>query len=333
MTASAPSPAQLDALWNRLHAGEPGAVLDALAAHDATRPPALTLRALARLGVADWSGALADLEAVLAAQPENAVAALHRVFPLHHLGRHAEAAALLRGGAVLMPHRDFLAQFVETFWPLHFTTALGAPRAEVPAALLAPPQDPAPGIEPTGNPILALSRVLIALGSAGGRAALARQREANRRAAGGIRAYMAGDLGAALDHLARAHRAEPANEGTAANLAFALLAANQPAAALDVVLPHLAEAALPDTIVSAGRALHHLGRQEEALRLLAVVEAEGPEDYYAHFARATCLLAQGNPAWRPMLDTALDGYFIDTWEQMLVPFIRRVADWMADGAR
>lgn len=351
---------EIDSLWALLEAGRPADVVETLHYRRNDLPePALVLLGLAHFDAGDPAAARETLESVLATNPENTVARLFRILTLYQCGDRAEAARELGGDAPLLPHRGFLERFLVLFWPLRgeILAFEGPPPAEDdgnPAGHPALAKDhewwkanrdsiDTARMEgyPGGRAISQVSFLLAECLSAEGRRQARARKVGERHARQGVKSFLAGRPAEALALLERAHAIAPRNETWASNLAFAALHCGRPGRARDVLEPFLERATspgrdaattplpLPDTVVCEAWALHDLGRHGEALRLLALVEPDGPEDCYTHFLAAMCHLEMGNRGeFRRLFRISQDAYFIDTWEQILRPFIVRTGRWM-----
>lgn len=350
-------------LWHRLEAGSATEVAESLGTAPNPDLPVVgrTLHGLAFYQAGRHGEAVLAFEDVLRAEPRNPLATLYLVLALYGAGRCAEAGRLLTAPeTVIFPHRGWLLEFVRVFWPQRRTAGLEE------AAIL-PPEDgwadpyaarwqayqalpplegeapePAPDEEDSPGLIAELHRFAQSITSpAGKRRAIARKlaRQYRKGAEG---AYHARKLGHAVRMMERAHALSPHSQSVLGNLGYLYLVAGHPERAHALLEPFLQErlaayevkkdaAELPraEVLICFAWALHEAGRHEEALQLLSAVQPEGPEDLGAHFVAAICWLALGREAeYREAFHLATTTYFIDTWEQLLLPFIHQVADWL-----
>lgn len=141
----------------------------------------------------------------------------------------------------------------------------------------------------------------------------------------------------------RAHAIRPLNEEIAANCAWVNLHARRLDAAAAAIEPLVARAAdnwsaggaralppNPDLLVCYAWLLHEQQRHADALKVISAVVPEGPYDFCAHFVAAVSHLMLGNEEeFEATFRLATTTYFIDTWEQMLCPFLTDVGWWLA----
>ncbi|MCC5874596.1 MAG: hypothetical protein JJU11_00115 [Candidatus Sumerlaeia bacterium] len=317
---------ELDRLWVLLDQGRPDEVLGALAdGEDSLPEPGLVLLALAKLDAGIPHESVRCLEKVLARNPENLVARMFLMLALHQGGEVAAAGRLLQDLLPILPHRGFLKRFLEIFWPKR-------------AVILAHGSNPDEVEDPDNSEF----EQLLAGVTPDAKPNARTRRLSARYASRGVSSFHRQDSASAFSCLYKAHRLNPGDESIAANAAFAALHCGRAEVVASMLEPFLEKAAsasdpakaplpLPDTIVCQAWACHEQGRNEEALRLLALVEPDGPEDCYTHFIAAMASLDLGRTDdFRALLDHGLTYYFIDTWEQVLAPFVRRTANWLAD---
>jgi tetratricopeptide (TPR) repeat protein len=140
----------------------------------------------------------------------------------------------------------------------------------------------------------------------------------------------------------RSHEINPHDENALTNLGYLYLLTGRREEALALLDPEMKrrlalyaekkdEKVLPhmELLVVYAWAVHEAGRHEEALHLLSAVHPEGPEDLGAHFVAAVCwLMLDRQNEFRQCFRIAMTKYFIDTWEQLMLPFIHRVGAWM-----
>lgn len=328
MSGSATGPGALDALWARL-AGDPSAVAEALggAGDDALPEAARMLRGLARLDSGDAAGACADFDAVLARDGQNAPARLHRALARFALGDAAGAAADLDGGP-LFPHREWLGRFLRLFWPMQF---------DRPAIHRAAWDAESPGA--AGPEARLAARLAAGTGplSPGERRAMARQLPD---------LFLKDRWGEAWAAVEAALGRDPADSEARAFAAFFQLNRGEWQAAAEFLDPAVEEALArfletreefdlpsPDLLVEYAWRLHQEGRHHEALAVLATVRPAGPDDYQAHILAAMCWTTLGRRAEADAaLAACLDDYFLDSWDLVVRPFIRKVAAWLRAGA-
>jgi tetratricopeptide (TPR) repeat protein len=310
----------IDAQWARLSAGAAQNVLEAFAEDDAPLPEAaLQLRALTQWTLGNTEQSLADLEAVLRIDAQNPVALLWKGLALARLGRSKEAAQHLRHEAVLLPHRQWIAHFLRTFWPqrqaMRFTVDL--PDARDPfncdykrwksLALESPDVPPGPS----------------------------ERRLADRYHTLAMKKYIQRQVSEAAFLFARAGTVDPTRPDIAVHSSFADLMAGHPERALARTTPLIQQflqsqddrdpAPAPELLFVWGWALHEMGDFRQSLLAVSCVHPEGPDDWFGHFLAAVNWLQLGrDDEFREALDLALDRYFIDTWEFLLLPFIERV---------
>lgn len=350
-----PDSLKIDQYWEQLESGHHGEVLANIGEVSASSPPVLrTLAAMAHLAAGNAELAEALFSGVLKVEPENPVARSYGALALFQLGRDGDAGKRMEE-APPFPHQRFIRKFLETFWPLTFTTSLGHPMR--PEGLSK--DDPhavefgrwrthaasidADLLERQGSVMEQVSEFVTARG---------RLHRSTRKLAGkydslGVAAWHRQDVWRSIYFFERGHTIRPAHEQIATNLAFVQLTAglsNEAVATLSPVMErniaayevrkNVEELPDPETVVVFARAKHQSGEHREALALLATVQPEGPEDYGAHIVAALCWLMLGETEnFRRALDVALNDYFIDTWEQYLAPFMLGVGRWLAEGGR
>lgn len=351
-------------LWSRLDAGEAAevaAALDGVTVAESGQGSATTLRTLHGIALYE-SGrpaeALIPLQAVLRDEPDNALAKLWLVLALYRAGRPAEAGELLGAETtVVFPQRRWLLEFVRVFWPGSREAGIrqavplpeegawedpfAARRAalgELPPAAsdLTPDQEDSPGLLPE------ILRLANTIASADGRRRAAARRLSRAYRTRAEAAYHARRLGLAVRLMERAQALAPRSQALAGTLGYVYLVAGHPEKAGALLEPIMQESLAafearkdpallpnPEVIVCQAWALHEVGRHREALELLSAVKPEGPEDLGAHFVAAVCWLALDREAeFREAFHLATTTYFIDTWEQLLQPFIGQAGEWL-----
>ncbi len=324
---------QVDALFTKLEVGASAAVARELDSLTPGAPAVLhTLRARALQEEGRHEDAVEDFRQVLRQDPENPVARQFLVFSLFETGEVEEAGRLLSPEAgPVFPHPGFLLKFLETFWPLRFGTVLGAPRPG-----FEPPESPADKEESKAEAVLSSE----GSGSAGAR------RAAERLQHKAVRLFRLGEHRTAHRYFYWAARLDPADGLIAAHHGYLCLLTGYAERALEVLEPVVEgllerfgetrkaeDLPLPDTLVAYAWSLHEMGRHDEALRVLAAVYPEGPDDYAAHFVAAVCWLMLGqHEAMRRTFEVVTGNYFIDTWEQILHAFILHTGNWLREGA-
>lgn len=312
-------------LWARYDAGEAGAVLAELSnLPKAAESVYWTLKGLAAVDAGEPAAAAEALRLVLEREPENPVAQLFLVLALFQSGEDVAAGEQL-GRTILFPHHGFLRRFLKTFWPLRFSTSLGAWPENVEAAF----SDP-------------FAKRFEELSKAGGKPA---RRLAEKYFNWGVKAFHGRKEAEARHCFSRARALAPDNEMAAAHYAYLELLHNNATgakAALDPLLPGFVEEfekdrtayPAPDTIVCYAWCLHEMGRQGDAIRALSAVEPEGPEDFGAHFVAAVCwVMMENDEAFERAYEKAMVSYFIDTWEQLMRPFLLKTGAWLRAGGR
>lgn len=352
----------LSHLWMEFERGNNEALAALLAEEPKpTTPAEATLFGLHALDVDQPAKSVEYLQRAIALEPQNVVARLHLALAVYRIGDPAASATTLRS-VPLFPHTGFLLRFLHLFWPLRFSTSLGHPVTDSgPAPVGRDPLD-APfraleprlaeiekeSMEPPAGESLGgeVSRHHRELTTAEGKEARSARTLSDRYLKRGISAFLSGDRPLALHCFTRARLLRPANESAAAHFAWVSLLVGEPEQAREAMEPVL-EARLaeyeksrlkealptPDALVCYAWCLHEAGEHRDALRVLALVEPEGPEDFGAHFVAGVCWLMLGNREMADrLLKVALSTYFIDTWEQIVRPFVTRTIDWMGDGA-
>lgn len=365
MTATALPPAA--PLWNQLESGQPQAVLRALEGLASDAPTVYqTLRGLALYQNGQYVEATAQLEELLCQDRQNPLAQLYLVLAAFQAGEDERAGRLLLHEIVVLPHRGWLEEFLRIFWPLRFTTSLqetpppeagaqSAPeedrncaRFEAARAWLAENPDRQEAVGRALTPAGELADMAVSLFTGEGRRRLAVRRLAEAYLRRAEKAYLAGNLERALLLMRRSHALQPLNGTVAANVAFLQLLQGRRTEAFDFLDPLMEQRLarleehpgeknlLPgnDLLVAYAWALHERGSHEEALEILSAVHPEGPEDLGAHFVAAVCWLMLGRETeFREAFAVATTAFFIDTWEQLLRPFILRTGAWLESGGR
>ncbi|MEO8376048.1 MAG: tetratricopeptide repeat protein [Candidatus Sumerlaeota bacterium] len=357
------SPVQIDQLWTRLEEGRGAEALTELQGMgDALPLPATLLRGIAALDAGDATSALVDLRAVIATDPSNPVAPLYLALALFADGQVKEAANWLPPpGGVVFPQHAFLIRFIRIFWPLRFTGSLGLRlldgNSEADADPFASEYDRWLAMRDTVNverlELLekadTVSESARAVGEAvksvtsadGGEHRFVRtlgDKYHNRA----LKEYHKGRKAFASMLFQRANELRPHNELYATHFASLRMLQGDAAAGHAALRPFLLRGvdefdktrkaeALPamDTLIAYAWCLHDLDQQEEALRILSLISPEGPEDLGAHFLAAVCWLRLGDDEkYRTAMQECLRHYFIDSWEQIIQPFVVRIREWL-----
>lgn len=350
-------------MWSLLDGGNAAEVLEKLSAAGGDAPSVLlTVRGLAELEGGDPAAAAETLRAVLSREPENPVAGLYLSLALFECGDDRAAGEALHR-AVLHPHRGFLLRFVRTFWPLRFTSTLRQVNRDAEPESSA--NDPLRGeferwlkdkeefgeiaVEPPVNEAAPaeLARIAREFTTPEGRLARRGRKLAERYLALGARAYREGNLGHSRAMLARAHEIRPRNERAATHLAYISLFTGDAGKAMAVLDPVVRDSLaafdetreaglLPsaDGLVCYAWALHEEGRHEDAIGVLSLVHEEGPEDFGANFIAAVSWLMLGEEGpFEEAFNRSMQNFYIDTWEQLLRPFVLSVGTWLEQGGR
>ncbi len=344
---------KIGGLWARLEAGDAAGVAAELGSLPDDVPVVfLTLKGRALLESGDPVSASAVFDKVLERDPENPVAQLFLVLALFEEGNDREAGDLLMRRAILHPHRGFLQRFVRLFWPLRFSSSLG--RAPV-QQIAVDPEDPfekqyhavkgeTPPEQEKPTSSESIRQVAREALTTPGRRAARRRALADRYLRRGAREFSRGRLETTRLLFARALELRPRHEVTVAHYAYIQWVLGQPETGLRVLEPFVRDAVAaydahsdpdrlpgPDTLVCYAWCLHELGRFDDALRVLALVQPEGPEDYGAWFLAAVSWLMLGrHEEFAEAFRFASTDFFIDTWEQLLRPFVLRVGTWLVE---
>ena len=314
--------------WRSLASGDAASATSLADAPGADPLAAGILRGLACYRSGKAQEAASHWKAVLAADAQNPVAALYLPLALFRTGERAAAAAALNDPElVILPHRGWLADFMELFWPLRATI-----HAE------APVQPPSP--DPFSTDFNRWKAAIGALAGSPLPGGLRRSSDklAARYHAAALRHYEAQRLHEAAPLFARAAEVAPHNEEYAVHAAFAALLQGRTEDAWSLIalfinaettaeanapLPH------PDLLAVWAWVLHNRGEYRQSLQLIGCIHPEGPDDWGGHFHAAVNWLELGETArFRATLDHALTLYFIDTWEQLLRPFVTRTREWL-----
>lgn len=333
MTDTIPGAREVDELFTKLEVGASRRVVEELEGMGGETPLVLqTLLARALQEEGRHGEAIDRFLHVLGREPENPVARQFLLFSLFAEGRVEEAGKfLLPGASPVFPHSAFLLKFLRTFWPLRFTTELGAPE---PGHEL--PESPADKVE-------AEAERLLSSDSAGTPAARRRAAKIQHRA---VARFRSGDRKTAHRYFCWAHRLAPDDPLIAAHHGYLSLLMGNSERALAVLEPLVegslerfdasrkgTDLPLPDLLVAFAWALHDQGRHGEALRVLSAVHPEGPDDYAAHFVATVCwIMLDEEIASRRAFELVTGSFFIDTWEQILQPFLTRTGEWLSAGA-
>ncbi|MCC6547393.1 hypothetical protein IT570_09520 [Candidatus Sumerlaeota bacterium] len=356
-------PDELNSLWLSLDDGGATGVLAALGSdQDTLQPPALLLRGIAHLDSGDAAQAVHDLRAVLAKEPSNPVAPLYLALALFANGETADAALNLPPpGGVIFPQHALLVRFIRIFWPLRFTTTLGLRLLDDDSRAVADPfqseydqwvamRDSVNAerlellekADTVGESARAVGEAIKGLTSDDGGGHRFIRKLGDKYHARAIREYHRGHKALASLLFQRAHELRPRNELYATHFASLQMLHGDAAAGEAALKPFLLRAieqfdatrktdVLPaiDAVIAYAWCLHDLDQQEEALRVLSLITPEGPEDLGAHFLAAVCWLRLGNEAnYREAMRECLRHYFIDSWEQIIQPFVVRVQGWL-----
>lgn len=320
----------LDEGWSLLAAGQ---TVEAAKRADASGADAVAsgmLRGLCCYAEGRDHDAAAAWRDVLKRDPQNPVAALYLPLALYRSGEVAEAArALTNKNLVILPHRGWLAAFLELFWPLRATI-----HAEAPVS--APPPDPFS---------TDYSRWKSAMEGAQGNLAASRSFErassrlATRYHGAALRLYEKIRLAEAAPLFCRAAEIAPRNEEFAVHAAFISLLAGRVDAAEGFIAPFIGEwisgkqmegLPHPDVLAVHAWVLHERGDYKGSLAVIGCIHPEGPDDWGGHFLAAiNWLMLEDRARFREALDHALSAFFIDTWEQLLRPFVHRTQAWLS----
>lgn len=322
MVSKIPTARELDAAWAQVGDGHAAEVLADLSTLGEDAPPAaLVLRGLARLELGNPAEAVSDFAAAIAAEGANPVAELYRVLALYRAGDHAAAAkAFADPRLVLLPHRHWLADFLTTFWPMR-------------AAILDRGPDPVDFTDPHGCDFKRREAVLARGGSPAGMARATRKL-AQRYHTEGLNLYSKRRLQESRFCLARAHELEPTNEIFAIHYGYVLVLLGEHEMAGKAIASFIEDEsapvpAPPDLLGVHAWVLHSRGEYIQSLRVVSHLHPEGPDDWGSHYLAAVNWLMLGDqPRFREALFLAMDRYFIDTWEQLIHPFLLATRDWM-----
>lgn len=307
---------EINALWEEMERQGGAATLERLATAGALPPPALLLRGICHLDEGAWRDAREDFDGVLAAQPENNTARLHRALTHFLLGQPRDAARDFRAGP-LFPEPRFLRRFLRTFWPVRFEHPEMA-RAAQPADVALP----APLSE-----------------SVAGKNAKALARNLNRH---GVKAYVAKRRAEAAMAFEQAAQLDPSDPEHAMFHAWCLLQQGEGERARAIVEPLMERAltdyleerpsggvAHPHLVCEYAWALHECREHREALALLSTVRPAGPDDYWSHIIAALCwTMLEHEKNADACFDAAFGGFFLETWDQFVEPFLENVIAWL-----
>lgn len=319
---------EIDRAWARLGVAEAPVRPDDVISGEPGSPAERVLRGIARFEAGDARGAAEDFDAVLAVQPENAVAALHSALAVFRLGDRARAGKIL-DAAVLFPEHAFVARFLEVFWPLRFEHAALRPTpgpAEAPADL---PHADQYAAWRGGN----------GWSKARTDALAGRMRDALRKAC------EKDDYERAWHLASRIRELLPDDEMAAAELALMGINTGRYAEGRCALESHLDgrlatgrdgagfETPAPAVLAVWALVLHETGEHRGALAVASRVRPEGPDDYCIHLVAAVSWLMLGDrAAFRRVLGEGQRAYFLDTWELILRPFVDRVRAWLREGS-
>jgi len=171
--------------------------------------------------------------------------------------------------------------------------------------------------------------------AAGASSALGRRtaRRLQRRA---VRAFYARRIPLATQLLEAACELDPEDLEARANLSLCLIHVGRPDEAdhlLQPVIQRMLEnpdgPGDPYLLVEWAWLLHERGDHAGALAVLATVRPEGPDDYQSHILAALCWTMLGDRAKADAcFDTAFGSFFLDSWEVIIEPYVRRVVAWL-----
>lgn len=317
-------PQAIGQAWERLNRGEATAVVEELATLTESAPePAILLRGLAHYDNGDSAKAAADFETVLARDPQNPVAANHLALAKFKMG-DAPGAAKIFDEAPLFPQFGFLERFLHLFWPLRVTT-------DIAASVYGEDKKPAMSAE-------------FARYEAHADRVSNRQKKKLAKALMNecSKDFFNRHYSSARTLARRALTIVPDGEDyIVTNCAFAILdGRTQDALELSEPLfnnvvaeltkdPSLVRNVPPDVVMIRAAAMHALGKHEEALRLISRVGPMGPDDWGSHFFAAMSWHALGNREnARDALQIALGPFFLDTWENHVLPFVLKTRAWL-----
>ncbi|CAN5448925.1 hypothetical protein BH09SUM1_BH09SUM1_06090 [soil metagenome] len=348
--------ASIAALWERFEERGPEPVLAALPAHSLQTGARQTLQALALFSAGEFAAAAQAFERCIAEDGQNPVARLYLALALYQSGDPRAAGDAL-GRAVILPHSQWLKEFLRIFWPKRLAGEMNAilnptiqfsdpfaddyrrwkdHEADVSAEEL---ED-----EPNHGAIRQMASAMARLTSDRGKLHKATRALGDRYAARAVAAYQSGKLPDAIRLFQRAREVRPLSEEITANLAYLYLLAGRGAEALPLLeaaavramdkFDRAKDAELlpqPDTVVCLAWSLHEAGEHRKALELLSGIRPEGPDDWGSHFVAAVCWLMLGDEKhYSDALRAALGPYFIDTWEQLLRPFVMATGEWLRE---
>jgi hypothetical protein len=142
----------------------------------------------------------------------------------------------------------------------------------------------------------------------------------------GDEALSRGHLKTALGYFLAAARADPENWMARMAVGLCRLELGDYNRAADELTQLLSEKPdVPNLASAAAWALLHQGACHRALEILSTLTPAGPDDWGMHYIAAQCFqeLGQPNHADR-LLREALGPFFLDTWEQFVLPLYHRV---------
>lgn len=324
-------------LWVQYEKGEIDSVFNQLdVASDGLPLVGRTLLGLCCLRKKDYERSTHIFEGVLKEEPQNPVAHLYLILSSFQLGDMVKASRCFDSLEVLHPHTAFLEDFIDVFWPLRFTTSLRG------YALL-----PKKGGGQVDRPdpwesSFERQKSLVEDGTADKEAV----RLAEKYFELGIKRYYADDRQNARIYFSRSNDLAPKSTLFSAHHGYLELLFGDGKAAHQALVPLVQEQMgqyektrnpedLPsiDLLVSYAWSLHELGHHRQALEILSLVFPEGPEDSGSYFVSSVCWLMLGEKeAFKEAFSQAMKAFFIDTWEQLLRPFLLAVRRWLREEA-
>lgn len=299
-------------LWHK--SGEPGATHGAVA----------VAVALLEADLGRWDSVRRRASDVLVQERENPLAGGLAALAAFHTGDRAEAALLFQRHGLFAAFplvRLFVHSFAEEVrrrpdrypWP-------GANSKSVPAASARGSGSATTSSSDESALRPALWRRLVHGGG------FSRHSEARALIVQGDKALVEGDLSTALRCFQQAARLDPANWMARMAAALCLLEISEIQQAAGELTALLGEHAdVPNLASAAAWALVHLGEHRRALEVLSTLSPAGPDDWGMHYIAALAFRGLDRPAEADrMLRQALGPYFLDTWEQFVLPLFHRV---------